>query len=512
MNWRIFVSGVKGCPYAEHSPHGYRRWWARVPAGTAGALLLIGWAVGHLRDPGLWLDEAYGAWFATQPLDDLLKAMWFYEANMGPYYLVLHFWAPLVSGSEAWLRIPSVIGAAVAVWALSELVRRWTNSYAMAAGGGVVLALFPAFRDLAVDARAYSWSIALVVIATLAITRSTDGSLRLRIGTYGSVMGLAVALNLVAVLAFAVPASLIFLASSRAKWLGSLAGAASMSVLVFAPFAPAYWLNRHRQVLWIPRLSIRGYVANTFGVGVALTAVLLIAATAALALAAFPTFGRESGLGGVGDPAQRVFLVIAGVGTLAPPILLAIVSELIQPLMTARYLSFIIPFAVAATIGATGDAVRRLSSNPSSRIVWVSSVSVVIALLSLIRAPWSSERRVPDDFRSATSFLEASSKQTDAVVFGNYAIYGFEWYGFLDNRKVYGPRQESFSLKEFNVIPLESFEARADQVVWWVSRGDSGEPPANVADMLASLRDCRSASESRFGSVVVERYSPVESC
>jgi hypothetical protein len=518
---RVFVGDVDPCPQTEQSPDLRHRWWDRLPAGTAGVVLLIGWALGHLRGPGFSTDEVFSARFATQPLDVLVKDLWSGSANMGPYYLVLHFWA-LVSTSEAWLRILSTIGAAVAVWALSALVRRWTNSYAMAAGSGVVLALIPAFRHLAVEARANSWACALVVVATLAITRSADGSLRLRVGTYGPVMGLAVALNLVAVLAFAVPASLIILAGNRLKWLGSFAGAASVAFLVFAPFAHAYWLLRDSEVAWIPSLSIRGFVAYGFGDGLqmplsltwaALTAVFVIAAAVALALAAFPTFGRGSGLEGVGDPAQRIFLTIAGVGTLAPPILLAIVSVLIKPMMYTPFLAFTIPFAVAATVGATYYAVPRLSSNRSLRIVLVSSVLVVVTLLSLVRMPWSTERRVSEDFRSATSFLESSSKRTDVVVFENFVIYGFAWYGFLDNRQVFGLNShgEDAPLEGFDVVPLERFEAGADQVVWWVTRATEA-PPAYLADIHASLRDCRSASETRFGLIVLQRYSPVDSC
>ena len=55
----------------------------------------------------LWLDEASSVAFVRLPWREFLRTMWYGEANMAFYYLLLRFWLHLVtasSGCEASLR------------------------------------------------------------------------------------------------------------------------------------------------------------------------------------------------------------------------------------------------------------------------------------------------------------------------------------------------------------------------------------------------------------------------
>ncbi|MBI4492338.1 MAG: hypothetical protein HY690_06050 [Chloroflexi bacterium] len=98
---------------------GARAWWLPLVAGLAAlALRLV-----RLDERSLWLDEAFTAWLAAQPVATILT----YPDYHPPLYtLFLHFWARLGpwAASDAGLRLPSALASAAGVGLSTWLVRR----------------------------------------------------------------------------------------------------------------------------------------------------------------------------------------------------------------------------------------------------------------------------------------------------------------------------------------------------------------------------------------------------
>ena len=98
--------------FDEGRPLGDRVFWALL---VAIALLGLALRLPHLSSRSLWLDEAYSAWFAAQPLHTLWTSVPLYETHPPMYYTLLKGWTALFGQSEAALRAPSVLAGVVTV-------------------------------------------------------------------------------------------------------------------------------------------------------------------------------------------------------------------------------------------------------------------------------------------------------------------------------------------------------------------------------------------------------------
>jgi hypothetical protein len=145
------------------------------------ATLLLGLI--RLGAPSLWMDEAFSVQLARQPLPVLLAAYQTgAEPNMIAYHLALHGWLALgvalgLPATEVFVRLPSVVCAAVAAGALYALGRRFLGRTA-ALLAVIVYAASGWQLTYAQEARGYAMQLMLVVLSWLALLAAVSTTKR----------------------------------------------------------------------------------------------------------------------------------------------------------------------------------------------------------------------------------------------------------------------------------------------------------------------------------------------
>ena len=100
----------------------------------------------------LWSDEATSVWFSRQPIASLLTTVC--DPHPPGYYLFLKFWSVL-STSEVWLRVPSLLAGLGAILVAYEITRR-RYGQKTATVVAVILALQPLQSWYASEVRMYA--------------------------------------------------------------------------------------------------------------------------------------------------------------------------------------------------------------------------------------------------------------------------------------------------------------------------------------------------------------------
>ena len=176
--------GAQGTPNAADASAGRSLAERLLIPAVPGILGLIT-GVYHLGVPPLWRDEAATKAIASRSVGQILATMPHDDVVHGAYYLVVHVFIRLFGSSNAVLRLPSAIAAAVAC-AVTALVAQRLAAQPPAAGGGrwyaaltgvtagAVLALLPAMIRYAQEARSYAIVTMLAAIATYLLLRAID--------------------------------------------------------------------------------------------------------------------------------------------------------------------------------------------------------------------------------------------------------------------------------------------------------------------------------------------------
>ena len=115
----------------------------------------------QLGEPSIWIDEAYTAERADRgwSYGDLrVDLMWL-------YYVLVKTWALVAGTSEFALRLPSVVGAVIAVGLLYGLARKMFGER-VAFVASLLLALNPFVVKWSQQARAYTFLLVLVIAST----------------------------------------------------------------------------------------------------------------------------------------------------------------------------------------------------------------------------------------------------------------------------------------------------------------------------------------------------------
>ncbi|NJN68469.1 MAG: hypothetical protein HC884_18040 [Chloroflexaceae bacterium] len=129
-------------------------WWRLLPLW--GVLLLLATTPFSQLPRDLWTDEAFTASYTTYStvglvLEDVRKN----EETPPLYFLLIWLWSRVAGSGEVALRLPSLIGAMLAVAILVALMQRW-RSDAEALVAGAAMALSPLVAHFTVEARVYS--------------------------------------------------------------------------------------------------------------------------------------------------------------------------------------------------------------------------------------------------------------------------------------------------------------------------------------------------------------------
>ena len=369
---------------------------------SVGSVLLIG--AGRVRDQSYWGDEAVTAAIVRRPLIGFLRVLWSQEAGMGPYYAALWMWSRAFGG-DAGLRMFSVIGVAIAAAFAFDLAWRWFGA-AEAVAVSTIMVVHPFALRYLVEARAYSWMMALGVGLVWVIDRWRQSPTTAWTATVGVVAGLLVSTHIAAIpFVVAVLIAVIATTSTKIWWTRRSLIIVGVTTALFALSVPAL-LAREGQIDWIApvsptnlleiveRLYGEGWWAAFIGVGVLL-----------LALGA----SRASRW-------QRVALLAA---TLLAPALVALVS-IVQSLWIPRYLAPTLPLAVVAAVAGISGLGRRIAAHGPGARYTAGGASAVIAIAAIgslvIAGPFQDSSEYRDGMHSAVAHITEQLQPGDLVL------------------------------------------------------------------------------------------------
>lgn len=346
-------------------------WRDAVIVGLFGALLSVAWA----WQPSVWFDEAATVSSTMRSWPELGRMLQNVDAVHGLYYAGMHLWLDLVGYSPFTLRLPSAVFVGASA-ALTVLLVRSRADRRTAVLAGLAFALLPRVTWMGAEGRSYALTAALAVALTLIFVAAwRRGSAPRRIRLFWWALYAVAAI--VATVTFIYLAFLVAAHGVTALWTvwaarrhdrtarTSLLGWAVASVAaatVLMPFALGV-VGQSGQVSWIAPISWgswRGvFVTQWFylnplfalaGWALVLLGVITLVGSARRSRVAFPVPPA-----GARNPS---LLAVALPWLIVPTVGVIVVSAIVSPLYSPRYLTFCAP-AVAILIGVGLDALRR---------------------------------------------------------------------------------------------------------------------------------------------------------
>jgi len=389
------------------------RYGAAAAAATGTGLGLV-----DFDGPSAWTDEAATVAAIDRTPVELVDMLWGVDAVHGLYYLGAMAWSALVGSSLVSLRALSAVGLGVTAGLVVLLARRFTSP-AAAITAGLLAAIIPGLAWSALEARGYSWSAALAVLAGSMLARAVERDRRWDWVAYAAVIALGV--WFFAYLALLVPAHGLALALARRDrlsgwWRAALGGlGAGSPLLVLA-------LTQIDQVAWIDvpasqlpqRVAVNQSLAQIRQEDAAVGGPsLLVPAVVCLALVTAVLCWRAVRRDVRTQPTHRFGLALCLTWLVLPTVAVAGANLTRLEAYQERYLTFTVPaVALVAAVGLMTLGVRARAL-----------AALVVVLLAL---PVFAHHRSPDpkfdDFRRlATSAADA---HPDAVVFSRPAARG----------------------------------------------------------------------------------------
>ncbi|HEY2792454.1 MAG TPA: glycosyltransferase family 39 protein [Micromonosporaceae bacterium] len=349
----------------------------------------VGWwgmlAVGISRDETATID------ISTRSVPDIWRMVQHADTVHAAYYLILHFWTGAFGISPMSLRLPSLIGTAIAA-ALVGVLGRMLVSPRAGFAAGLLFACSPEISAYAHNARSYGMDSALVVLLVILFVRAMRSNRPRAWAGYGLMLVLTVVMHLFTLLI--VPAqgiTMLLYARSQRSWRPLLywLAAAVPAVAVLSPFLLRA-ISQGGTASWIPPLhwhDVGLFVVNLGGGKYVFVAMLLIAA-----------FGAFE---------ARKVTRIALPWLLLPPVLLFGYS-IRDPLYVFRYLLYCLP----ALLLLVAAGMERLKT-------WLHLTLLAVLIAATI--PLHISLRDPNiganDFRAEATFIAANKQPGDAIMF-----------------------------------------------------------------------------------------------
>jgi mannosyltransferase len=235
----------------------------------------------------MWLDEYVTVYVTKLSWDDFTRLLGNQDLVHGLYYLTMRMWTAVFGTSLLALRLPSVIGMAVAAGAVTVLGRR-LHSTAVGLAAGLVLAALPAVSRFGQEARSYGWVVALAVLSTLALTFAVDRPTKLRWLVYVLLTVTLTYLHFAAAMVM-LPHGLMAWYAWRRREVGQVGWWVGMASIVSVVAAPLLYLASRQsgQVSWVRSdwAAVQRYPVELFGSEVVFWAVALIGVVGATRLA-----------------------------------------------------------------------------------------------------------------------------------------------------------------------------------------------------------------------------------
>lgn len=315
-----------------------------VVAVTAPGAVLLSLGLWRLDRGGMWRDEAVTFEVARRSVPQIWRLLHEVDAVHGLYYLFMHA-VLAVRADETVLRLPSVVGAAVAACLAGALGTRLARPR-VGLWAGLLYAATPMTGHYAQEGRSYALVAAGALGATLLLVRALDGR---SWAAYGLVLAVTCLLHELAVLLVLAHALTLSLARVRRRAWVSWGRAVAAALLVLTPLVVVS-ARQSAQVGWlaVPDWDSADHLLRAFlGPYDAVYWTCLV-----LGLLALPGRRRLS----VAAVAAPLLLV--------PPVTLLLVSQM-RPLYDPRYVLYALagaPLLVAAGADRVLRAGRRLLS------------------------------------------------------------------------------------------------------------------------------------------------------
>ncbi|HEV3292526.1 MAG TPA: glycosyltransferase family 39 protein [Streptosporangiaceae bacterium] len=190
-------------------------------------LLADGYRLGALS---LWRDEAYTLDGAGRPVARILAMLPHTDAVNSPYYVVMHGASAVLGTSATALRLPSLLGMAVAAVVTAVIGRRLAHAARLPAPAltgvlaGLLMVTAPQVTKYAQEARSYGLVTMCATIASYLLLRALADDRWRWWAAYSGAILLAGLLNLLALLLLAAHGVTVWAAGARLRQAGEPAG------------------------------------------------------------------------------------------------------------------------------------------------------------------------------------------------------------------------------------------------------------------------------------------------
>ena len=353
----------------------------------------------------MWIDEYITAYVTRLSWGDFTRLLGNQDLVHGLYYIAMRIWTSVFGTSLLALRLPSMIGMAVAAGAVTVLGRK-LHSAPVGITAGLILAAVPAVSRFGQEARSYAWVVALAVLSTLALTFPLDRPTVPRWLVY--------ALLTVTLTYLHVAAAMIVVAHGLMAWharrrheAGQFGQWAVVAAIVAVTAAPLLYLasGQSGQVSWVKTdwASVQQYPGQLFSSEMVFWAVAMVGVVGAARLAQTRP--------GLASP----LLVWA----LVPP-LVSYASNDFAHLFLAKYALFTLPawalLAAAALVSPVTDAGGAFSMPHLAGVLaglLVLSLAGLGGQLEVRRSPLYGE----PDFRAAARVVDAQAQPGDGIAY-----------------------------------------------------------------------------------------------
>ena len=248
-------NGALSSPSPSTAPAATRNWrpsaavtsWLLAPITLLAAILRLH----EIAARSFWFDESISVEIARLPWSQFFLALWYREANMTFYYVLLHFWLAMGS-SDGFIRGLSVLISAATIPVIYAL---GTRLFGRSAGllSAWLLAINAYHIRYAQEARGYALVVFLAALATWLLVRNLQEPSSACWGAYAVVCILAVYSHFFgALVVVAHGVSLMFLWRGEVPWRDFARGLRWFSYLMI-PIAIFVATNGAGPINWVQK-------------------------------------------------------------------------------------------------------------------------------------------------------------------------------------------------------------------------------------------------------------------
>lgn len=365
--------------------------------------------------PSLWGDEAATVMSAERSWPSLFAMLGHVDAVHGTYYAFMHLWIDAFGASAFSVRLPSAIATGLATAGLVVLAHRLGGGR-LAVVSAIVYMIIPRVTYMGGEARGYALSAACAVWLTVLLIHLLDARLDRRVAWLGYAVLLAVSIYVFLYLALmiAVHAVIVRTATRNRSVLRRWLAASGLGLVLATPVIFFAIAERSQISFLAHRVTVdfaSFFVDQWFG-----WPPFALVAWACI-VAAFTAFIRRwwlarRSLPSAQSPVDRgpTLAVVTSASFLIPPLLL-LTANLVSPLYTSRYVSFVTP-AVALAM-AVGICLLPRWSMIAGAVCVLVALSVPIHLSQ--RGPFGMPGG--SDWAEVASFISGHAQRGDAIAF-----------------------------------------------------------------------------------------------